>query len=94
MNGFLITGIIVGLILIGILVVVVLRKQKEGKSRSINYKTFFILGIAFLPLGITYEIVFFASGKTVFLILGLSFIAMGLPYLVIGLTNRDKWEKM
>ena len=62
------------------------------RSNNDLYRTFFILGIAFLPLGILYEIVFFISGTMVFLVLGLAFIAMGIPYLAIGLANRDKWE--
>jgi len=89
---WIIVGIIVGLILVGFLIVLAFKRRKEGKSQTINYRTFFILGISFLPLGIVYEISFFISGNTVFLTLGLAFIGMGLPYLAIGLTNRDKWE--
>jgi len=88
-----ITGVIVGLILVGILVAMALRKKREEKSRETNYRVIFILGVTFFPVGIIYQIVFFVSGKTVFLVLGLSFIAMGLSYLAIGLSNRDKWKE-
>lgn len=88
-----ILGISVGLMLVGVLIIVAIRKKREGETRETNYRAFFILGVTFFPLGIIYEIVFFVSGTIVFLVLGLSFIAMGLPYLVIGLNNRDKWEK-
>jgi len=88
-----IIGIIVGVILVGILVAIALKKKREGNSKGTNYHAFFILGISFLPLGIIYEIVFFVSGTKVFLILGLAFIGMGVSYLAIGLGNRDKWKK-
>jgi len=86
-------GISIGLILVGILVVVALRRKRVGETRETNYRAFFILGVTFFPLGIIYQIVFFVSGTIVFLVLGVSFIAMGLSYLAIGLGNRDKWKK-
>ena len=86
-------GIAVGLILIGILIAVTLKRKREGKSKEIDYRVLFILGISFAPLGLIYLITFFVSDKTVFLVLGLSIIAMGLSYLAIGLSNKDKWEK-
>ena len=94
MNEFpwVIVGIIVGLILIGILVAMTLKRKREGKSGETNYRAFFILGVTLFPLGIIYEIVFFVSGTKVFLILGLAFIAMGLSYVAIGLANRNKWR--
>ena len=95
MNGFpwIIIAILVGLILVGILVVVTLRRKREGKSKGTDYRALFILGISFLPLGSIYEIVFFVSGTKVFLVLGIAFIGMGLSYIAIGLGNRDKWKK-
>ncbi|MFC1935146.1 hypothetical protein ACFLXZ_02400 [Chloroflexota bacterium] len=88
-----IIGIIVGVILVGILIVIALKRKKQGKSKGTNYRVLFILGISFLPLGIIYNIVFFTSGTKVFLVLGIAFIGMGLSYLAIGLGNRDKWKK-
>ena len=92
-SPFVIIGIVVGLILVVILAVFALKKNKEGKSKGTDYRAFFILGISFLPLGIIYEIVFFVSGTKVFLVLGIAFIGIGLSYLAIGLGNRDKWKK-
>ncbi|MFC1873686.1 hypothetical protein ACFLYX_00100 [Chloroflexota bacterium] len=93
-SPFVIIGIVVGLILVGILAVIALRKHEEGKSKETDYRAFFILGISFLPLGIIYEIVFFVSGTKVFLVLGIAFIGMGISYLAIGLGNKDKWKKI
>jgi len=92
-STFVIIGIVVGLILVGILAVFALKRNKERKAKGTNYRAFFILGICFLPLGIIYEIVFFVSGTMIFLVLGIAFIGMGLSYLAIGLGNKDKWRK-
>ena len=90
---FIVIGIAAGLVLIGILAILASRKKREEKLREINYRTFLILGLTFLSLGIIYEIVFFVSDTKVALVLGLAFIAMGISYLAIGLGNRDKWKK-
>ena len=96
MNEFpwVIVGVIIGLILIGILVVMAFKWKREGKSQGTNYRALFILGIIFFPLGVIYEITFFVSSTKVFLILGLSFIAMGLSYIAISLANKNKWTKI
>ena len=95
MNEFpwVIVGVIIGLILIGILVVMAFKWKRDGKSHGTNYRALFILGITFSPLGVIYEIIFFVSGTKVFLVLGLAFIAMGLSYIAISLANKDKWTK-
>ena len=92
MNGitWIIIGIVTGLILTGILAIVLLRKRRQEKTKEINYRAFFILGISFLSLGIIYEIVFLAADRQVFLALGLPFIAIGLSYTAISLANRNK----
>ena len=90
---FIIIMIAAGLFLLGILLAWAAWRKKKGKPQPPKYRSLFILGVTFLPLGIIYEIVFFISGTQVFLVLGLAFIAMGLSYLAIGLANRNKWEE-
>lgn len=51
---------------------------KKGKRYKPSYKTFFIMGVTWLPIGIVLE----NSGLT----------GMGVVFMVIGLMNRDKWE--
>ncbi|MFC1901347.1 hypothetical protein ACFLX3_00240 [Chloroflexota bacterium] len=93
MPPFVIIGIVAGLILVGILAVFAIRKNKEGKPKEPDYRGFFILGICLIPLSITFEIVFLASGTKTFLVLGITFIGMGISYIAIGLGNRGKWQK-
>lgn len=43
-----------------------------------EYRTFFIMGAAFIPIGI-------ATGNA-------GFWVMGLIFLILGITNREKWH--
>ncbi len=52
-------------------------KQIQG-TRDPEYRTFFIMGIAFVPIGV-------ATGNVGFWI-------MGLIFLILGITNREKWS--
>ncbi len=54
-------------------------KQIQG-TRDPEYHTFFMMGIAFVPIGI-------ATGNSVFWIIGLVF-------LILGITNREKWSNI
>ncbi|KPJ55120.1 hypothetical protein AMJ47_01180 [Parcubacteria bacterium DG_72] len=66
-----------------VLGVIVFKRAKEGKRKP-DYKTLYIIGISWFPLGV----VFTASGSSV----GIVFSAIGLGFLAAGLMNRDKWE--
>jgi len=73
-------------IIVFIITLVVFKKKKEGELREPNYQVFFILGIAWIPIGIVFMV-------TINLVIGIAFIGMGLSYMAIGLANRDKWKK-
>ena len=79
------------LILLGVSVLVLLVGIFVWKNRNnygpgeTNYKAFFILGIVFLPVGVTLSISTKNPG-----LLGIS--GLGVAYLAIGLANRDKWK--
>jgi hypothetical protein len=74
-----------GLIAIVLLIVLVLslgvffvaRNRGIDSRRIDDYRTFFIIGAAFIPIGI-------ATDNWTFSILGLIF-------LILGVTNKDKW---
>ena len=73
-------------VIVGVIVFFTMKKnQKEGTTREVDYRAFFILGISFLPMGI----VFTTAISTAFI----SFIGLGICYMAIGLTHRDKWNK-
>jgi LPXTG-motif cell wall-anchored protein len=84
------------LLLIGIVVTLltalVLRKRKrERKAEETDYRAFFIIGAAFLPTGFAMMMVYFFAELP--FEVGLPLFALGLIYLIIGLANRDKWNK-
>jgi tellurite resistance protein TehA-like permease len=79
--------IIAALVVIGlILALLVYKKKKEGKLGEPNYQVFFIIGIAWIPIGIVFMI-------TVNSVIGIAFMGMGISYIAIGLANKDKWKK-
>ena len=88
MNGIpiVLLTIIIGLILLGVLVVILVRKLKsEGITKEPDYRAFVITGICFLSMGI----IFSSAVSPGFM----GITAMGLIYMAIGLVNRDKWKK-
>ena len=78
--------ILAALVVIVLLVLfVVLKKRKDGNMGEPNYQVFFILGIAWLPIGVVFMF-------TINLVIGIAFMGMGASYMAIGLANRDKWK--
>ena len=78
-------------VVVGILAVwISRRREKEGKS-TVNYRTFFVMGIACVPFSIVLMVVSFIFQIPFYIHLPL--FALGLIYLIIGLVNRDKWKK-
>ena len=78
-------AILVILILVGIFLAFYAKKQKKKANVETDYKAFYVMGIAFLPMGI----IFSAVVSPAFV----SFIALGIIYMAIGLKNKDKWKK-
>ena len=75
----------------GIIAVLMVRKRKkEGKPQA-EYRTFFILGVTWLPFSIVFMVVSFIFQIPFYI--GFPFFIIGLVYLIIGLKNRDKWKK-
>lgn len=64
--------------------VVVVRKKEK---RQTDYRSFFMIGVVWLPTGLIFLLMEKSSG------MGSFFLVMGLAYLAIGLANRDKWGK-
>ena len=63
------------LLLLGVTMMILTRKQK----RKPNYKTFFILGITWIPMGIAID--------------NRMFTIAGIIFMLVGLLNKSKWKK-
>lgn len=74
-NSILIIAI-AAILLILLIFFVVARKQEK---RPLNYRALFILGIVFMPLGISTE--------------NYGFTGVGVLFMIISLVNKKKWEK-
>jgi len=80
--------LLIGLIILAtstILAYLISKRKKDGRYEEFDYRTFFILGICFLPMGVP---LFITTGNPG--LMGLTVI--GIIYLAIGLKNRDKWK--
>jgi uncharacterized membrane protein YiaA len=69
------------IVLLGIVAgVVAYQRKKAGIKHETDFKAFFIMGLAFLAIGIINREMSF-------------FFIMGLVYIALGLVNKDKWKK-
>ena len=74
-------------VLIVILGIVAIFNKKKNKTPT-DYKTLFTIGLVWLPFGIIMR--FFGGPSNS---IGTIFAILGFFYLVIGIANKDKWEK-
>jgi len=81
---WILVSIAVAAVIVAILVIFMLKGK--GWKRETDYRSYFNMGIIWLPLGIVFYIIF----KNM---IGLWFLIMGLVYLSIGLKNINKWGK-
>jgi hypothetical protein len=72
--------IIIGIgTLLALLLVVFLIFKKKGLRTKTDYRTLFIIGIVWLGAGVPAK--------------NYALSAMGLVFLILGIINKDKWEK-
>ena len=74
------------LVVVGLVILSIVLDKKRQQETTPDYRTFFIIGVTWLPMGIALGI---ATDNPGFMGLG----AMGLVFMVIGLANRDKWKE-
>ena len=66
-------------VIVALLVVYMWKLNKKGWKHETDYKTFFFMGLVWFPMGLILDMPFF--------------YIMGLAYMIIGLANKDKWNK-
>lgn len=80
-----------GLVL-GIVVYFLARNRiREGKQEEPNYRTYFMMGLIWFPLGLASMIVYILLDIT--FVPALPLFSLGLIFLYMGWANRDKWTK-
>lgn len=79
MEPFILGTIVIIFLLILVGAVVFFYAQKNGKKHETDYRTFFIIGISWLPLGIALDMPVFTI--------------MGIVFMILGLKNKDKWKE-
>jgi hypothetical protein len=69
---------IASILVILFLIVFILKKRGVIEDSEPDYRTFFIIGLAFFPIGIATR--------------NPGLWGMGLVFFILGITNRDKWK--
>jgi peptidoglycan/LPS O-acetylase OafA/YrhL len=72
-----------------------LKKRRELGPQEPNYRSFYVMGIILLCVGLASIIVYLTTDITLptFPVIVMPFFGLGAAYLAIGLANRDKWER-
>ncbi len=78
-------------IVTGIIAALTVRKRKKEGKQQADYRTFFILGVTWVPFSIVLMVVSFILQIPFYI--GFPLFALGLIYLIIGLKNRDRRKK-
>jgi len=81
---WILVSIAIGVVALAILAILLIKRK--GWKREVDYRSYFDMGIVWLPLGIVLYLIFENF-------IGLWFLIMGLIYLSVGLKNKDKWGK-
>jgi dolichyl-phosphate-mannose--protein O-mannosyl transferase len=91
MNAF--PWILVAILVLVVLGVVVFLIVRRKQPRRVDYRSYFVMGIVWIPTGIVLSLLpWLLHGEDISFI-GIFFITVGLAYTAIGLMNRDKWHK-
>jgi hypothetical protein len=69
--------VIIGIIAAILLLAIIYLKNKH--KQPTNYKVFFIIGITWIPLGISTE--------------NYTFSILGIIFVIVGAMNKDKWKE-
>ncbi len=81
------------LLVLGILVaVLVRRRRRQEEEKETNYRVFFMMGIAMVPIGAALMIASLFVDVDLFFT-AMPFLTIGLVYVSLGLANRHKWQR-
>ena len=79
-------SILAVLVILGIVFwIITIKRGKEGRPVTTNYRALFMMGVIFTGAGVTLSLSTDNPG-----FYGMAM--MGIVYFVIGLANRDKWQ--
>lgn len=76
--------LVAGLVILGTLIIIAAKNEKKEKINQTDYRSLFVLGICFFPVGIALWLALDNAG-----FIGIS--AMGFIYLITGFSHRKEW---
>jgi H+/Cl- antiporter ClcA len=80
--------LVIAVVLVAVLAFVLSKKRNIEGKKEVDYQAFFVMGIAFFPMGLIFTILSYTSDFPSGV--GIPFLAMGVIYIALGLSNRDK----
>ena len=84
---WIIVGLAIGMVFVAIgIVLVFVTAKKRHQGIEPDYRTLYIMGIIWAPIGLVLWITLDNPGM-----IGLS--VMGMVFLALGIANRDKWQE-
>ena len=85
--------ILVTILVIVVLLAVVMVVRKRKQPRRLDYRNYFVMGVAWLATGVFLLLLPWFLHEEVSLSIGGFFLVMGVAYTILGLVNREKWGK-
>ncbi len=77
MNTYQVLMLVIAIIIIGLAIFVAITQRKKKETH--NYRSWFFIGICWIPIGIVTK--------------NLAFLAIGIIFTVLGLVNKNKWRE-
>ena len=85
--------ILVAILVIVVLLAVVMVVRKRKQPRRLDYRYYFVMGVAWLATGVFLLLLPWFLHEEVSLSIGGFFLVMGVAYTILGLVNKEKWGK-
>lgn len=79
MSSWLVMSIIIFIAIVVLAIIFIIKQKNSGEKLETDYRTLFIIGVTWLPIGIATD--------------NPGFWVVGIVFLIIGLANKDKWKE-
>jgi heme/copper-type cytochrome/quinol oxidase subunit 2 len=79
MSSWLVMSIIIFVTIVVLALFFVIKNKNSGEKIETDYRTLFIIGVTWIPIGIATD--------------NPGFWAVGIAFLIAGLVNKDKWKE-
>ena len=79
MSTWLSMSIFIFILIVILAIIFVIKQKRSGEKIETDYRTLFIIGVTWIPIGIATD--------------NPGFWGVGIAFLIAGLMNKDKWKE-